>query len=315
MNKTVLITGAAGFIGSHLCEKFLQSNYKVIGMDNFLTGNPNNIALLMENANFKFIKYDVTNFIYVADRIDIILHFACPASPFDYFEHPIHTMKVDSLGTLNTLGLALKKNARYVFASTSEIYGDPEVHPQKESYWGNVNPIGPRSVYDEAKRFSEALTMAYYRRHKIDTRICRIFNTYGPNMRPHDGRVIPTFIMQMLEEKLVTIFGDGSQTRSFCFVKDLVDAIFKLATMDHLNGDVFNLGNPDEYTIKQLAEEIKLLLEAKLEIEYKTLPQDDPKRRKPDISKAKKILQWEPRITLKEGLEQTIAFFKNNHGK
>ncbi len=309
--KSVLITGASGFIGSHLCEKFLSQGYYVMGMDNFLTSSPENISHLFGNPCFDFLKYDVTHFIYVAGKVDIILHFACPASPFDYLNHPIHTMKVDSLGTLNTLGLALQKKARYIFASTSEIYGDPEQHPQKEDYWGNVNPIGPRSVYDEAKRFSEALSMAYYRTHGIDIRIARIFNTYGDRMRPNDGRVIPTFIMQTLKDEAITIFGDGSQTRSFCFVDDLVEGIFRLATTDGLNGEVFNLGNPGEYTMLELVEKIQLLLGKKTPVVFKPLPQDDPRRRRPDIEKAKTILKWSPQIALSDGLQKTIEYFKN----
>ncbi|MEW6456079.1 MAG: UDP-glucuronic acid decarboxylase family protein [Acidobacteriota bacterium] len=306
----VLITGAAGFIGSFLCERFLKEGWYVIGLDNFLTGSEENISHLFSNSNFKFYKYDVTYFIYVDEDVDLILHFACPASPLDYSNHPIHTMKVDSLGTLHTLGLAKKKRARYLFASTSEVYGDPEVHPQNEEYWGKVNPIGPRAVYDEAKRFSEALTMAYHRVHKIDVRIARIFNTYGPRMRIGDGRVIPTFIVNSLQGKSIPIFGDGTQTRSFCFIDDLVDGIYNLSVIDNLEGEVFNLGNPDEYRILDIAEKIKRITESKSEFEYHPLPQDDPKKRKPDIEKAKKILGWEPKILLDEGLKITIDWFK-----
>lgn len=306
----VLITGAAGFLGSHLCDKFLHSGYCVIGMDNFLTGSPDNINHLFKNPNFKFIKYNVTNYIYCAEDIDIILHFACPASPIDYLKLPIQTMKVDSLGTLHTLGLAKAKNARYLLASTSEIYGDPEIHPQVEEYWGNVNPIGPRSVYDEAKRFSEALTMAYKRTHDVDARIVRIFNTYGPRMRLNDGRVIPSFVSQALKNEDITIFGDGTQTRSFCFVKDLVEGIYKFSVMDGLKGKVFNLGNPDEYNMKELANIIKELTNSHSKLIHKELPKDDPKKRKPNIEKAKKHLDWYPKCTLKNGLRDTIAFFK-----
>ena len=312
--KKVLITGAAGFIGSHLCDRFIKEGFYVIGLDSFLTGSPDNIAHLIGNEKFEFIKYDVTNFIYIPDRIDIILHFACPASPIDYLNHPIHTMKVDSLGTINTLGLAKAKKARYIFASTSEIYGDPRVHPQPETYWGNVNSIGPRSVYDEAKRFSEALTMAYYRKHNLDTRIVRIFNTYGPRMRMNDGRVVPNFITQALKNEPITVYGDGTQTRSFCYVDDLVEGIFRMATMDKLNGEVSNLGNPEEYKIIDFAQLIKKLTNSKSHIVFKPLPQDDPKQRKPDITKAKKILKWKPNLELKEGLKKTIIWFKDKIG-
>jgi len=308
--KKVLITGAAGFIGSHLCDRFIREGFYVIGLDSFLTGNPGNIAHLIGNERFKFIKYDVTNFIYVPDDIDTILHFACPASPVDYLNHPIHTMKVDSLGTINTLGLAKAKKARYVFASTSEVYGDPKVHPQPETYWGNVNPIGIRSVYDEAKRFSEALTMAYYRKHKIDIRIVRIFNTYGPRMRMNDGRVVPNFITQALKNEPITVYGNGTQTRSFCYIDDLVEGIFKIAITKDLNGEVFNLGNPDEYKILDFAQIIKGLINSKSSIIFKSLPQDDPKQRKPNITKIKTTLQWEPKISLNEGLKKTINWFE-----
>jgi len=309
--KKVLITGAAGFIGSHLCDRFIKEGFYVIGMDSFLTGNPDNIAHLIGNEKFRFIKYDVTNFIYVPDDIDTILHFACPASPVDYLNHPIHTMKVDSLGTINTLGLAKAKKARYIFASTSEVYGDPRVHPQPETYWGNVNPIGIRSVYDEAKRFSEALTMAYYRKHRLDTRIVRIFNTYGPRMRMNDGRVVPNFITQALKNEPITVYGEGTQTRSFCYIDDLVEGIFRMATIDNLAGEVINLGNPDEYKIIDFAQIIKELTDSKSPIVFKPLPQDDPKQRKPDITKAKEILKWKPNLELKEGLEKTIIWFKD----
>ena len=309
--KKVLITGAAGFIGSHLCDRFIKEGFYVIGIDSFLTGSPDNIAHLIGNERFEFIKYDVTNFIYIPDEIDIILHFACPASPVDYLNHPIHTMKVDSLGTINTLGLAKAKKARYIFASTSEVYGDPQVHPQPETYWGNVNPIGPRSVYDEAKRFSEALTMAYYRKHHLDTRIVRIFNTYGPRMRMNDGRVVPNFITQALKNEPITIYGDGMQTRSFCYIDDLVEGIFKMSIAENLAGEVINLGNPDEYNIKDFAQVIKRLTHSKSSIVFKPLPQDDPKQRKPEITKVKNILRWKPNLELKEGLKKTIIWFKD----
>lgn len=308
--RKVLITGAAGFIGSHLVDKFLNEGWYVIGMDNFLTGSEENIAHQVGNPNFKFIFYNVTNYVFLADRVDLVLHFACPASPIDYLNYPIQTLKVDSLGTLNTLGFAKEKSARYVFASTSEIYGDPQVHPQTEDYWGNVNPIGPRSVYDEAKRFSESMTMAYHRKHNIDTRIVRIFNTYGPRMRLHDGRIVPNFIYQSATNEPITIYGDGSQTRSFCFVQDLVDGIYRVSDMEGLDGEVFNLGNTDEYTVKEFAEYIREMLASKSEIIYKELPEDDPKMRRPDISKARKVLGWEPKITLREGLEQTVEYFR-----
>ncbi|WP_457623764.1 UDP-glucuronic acid decarboxylase family protein [Persephonella sp.] len=307
----ILITGAAGFIGSHLCERFVNEGCFVIGLDNFLTGSPDNISHLFGKENFKFLKYDVTNYIYIEDEIDIVLHFACPASPVDYLQHPIHTMKVDSLGTLHTLGLAKSKKSRYIFAATSEIYGDPQVHPQPEDYWGNVNPVGLRSVYDEAKRFSEAMTMAYHREHNIDVRIIRIFNTYGPKMRLNDGRVIPNFIYQSLTGEDLTIYGTGEQTRSFCYIDDLIDGIYKITMKDGIEGEVFNLGNPDEYKILDLAKIILEKTSSKSGIVFKPLPTDDPKQRCPDITKAKKILNWEPKISLDEGLENTIQYFKN----
>ncbi len=310
----VLITGAAGFIGSHLCERFLKEGYEVIGLDNFLTGTPDNVAHLFENPNFKLLKYDVTNFIYVEGKIDLILHFACPASPVDYLNHPIHTMKVDSLGTLHTLGLAKAKGARYVFASTSEVYGNPEVHPQPETYWGNVNPIGPRSVYDEAKRFSEALTMAYHREHGIDVRIARIFNTYGPRMRINDGRVVPNFIYQALSGQPLTVYGDGSQTRSFCYIDDLVEGIYRISTYDGIEGEVFNLGNPEEYRILDLAKLIIELTGSSSEIVFRERPVNDPDRRKPDIGKAKTVLGWEPKVSVREGLKRTIDWFRKKMG-
>lgn len=310
MRGTVLITGGAGFIGSHLCERFLKEGFKVIALDSLLTGSLDNIAHLFEVEGFRFIRYDVTNFIYIKEEIDIVLHFACPASPQDYLKHPIHTMKVDSLGTLDTLGLAKAKGSRYLLASTSEVYGDPEVHPQPEDYWGKVNPIGPRSVYDEAKRFAEAMAMAYYREHGIDVRIARIFNTYGPRMRLDDGRVIPNFICQALRGEPLTVYGDGSQTRSFCYIDDLIEGIYRLATYEGLMGEVFNLGNPDEYTVKELAQLIINLTGSNSGIVYRPLPQDDPKRRRPDITKAMETLGWKPVIPLKEGLLKTIEYFR-----
>lgn len=306
----VLITGAAGFLGSHLCEKFLMEGHEVIGLDNFLTGTPDNVAHLFGNPRFTFFKYDVTHFIYIKDEVDLILHFACPASPVDYMEHPIHTLKVDSLGTLHTLGLAKLKRARYVLASTSEVYGNPQVHPQPETYWGHVNPIGPRSVYDEAKRFAEAMSMAYHREHGIDVRIARIFNTYGPRMRVNDGRVIPNFIYQALRNEPLTVHGDGTQTRSFCYVDDLVEGIYRLAVMEGLEGEVFNLGNPEEYTVLELAKLIVELSGSQSNIAFVDRPVDDPDRRKPDITKAKKVLGWEPTTPLREGLLKTISWFR-----
>ncbi|MHC2995229.1 MAG: SDR family oxidoreductase [Candidatus Atribacteria bacterium] len=308
--KKILITGAAGFIGSHLCDRFIKEGFYVIGVDSFLTGSPANIAHLIGNERFKFIKYDVTNFIYIPDEIDIILHFACPASPVDYLNHPIHTMKVDSLGTINTLGLAKAKKAMYIFASTSEVYGDPQVHPQPETYWGNVNPIGPRSVYDEAKRFSEALTMAYHRKHNLDTRIVRIFNTYGSRMRINDGRVVPNFITQALKNEPITVYGDGTQTRSFCYIDDLIEGIFKIAIMKNIDGEVFNLGNPEEYKIIDFANIIKKLTHSKSLIIFETLPQDDPIRRCPNITLAIGKLKWQPKINLKQGIEKVVDYFK-----
>lgn len=308
--RTVLITGGAGFLGSHLTDKFLIEGWNVIVLDNLITGSINNISHLIGKENFKFIKYDVTDYLFFEENIDLILHFACPASPFDYFKHPIHTMKVDSLGTLNTLGLARNKNARYVFASTSEIYGSPLVHPQTEDYWGNVNPVGIRSVYDEAKRFSEAMCMAYYREHGIDIRISRIFNTYGTRMKLTDGRVIPTFISQALSGKDITIFGDGSHTRSFCYVDDLTKGIYDLSDADELKGSVLNLGNPDEFTIKSLAEVIISITGSGSKIIYTDIPEDDPPIRKPDISKAKELLGFSPVISLEDGLKNIIPWFQ-----
>src|SRR5713226_6637054 len=308
MKQRVVITGAAGFIGSHLSETLLDRDYAVIGIDNLLTGDTANIATLV-NRNFTFIKHDITNYIYIDGPVDFVLHWASPASPIDYLELPIPTLKVGALGTHNTLGLAKDKKASFILASTSECYGDPLVHPQKEDYWGNVNPIGPRGVYDEAKRFAEAMTMAYHRYHKVDTKIVRIFNTYGPRMRLRDGRVVPAFIGQALAGKPLTVFGDGSQTRSFCYVSDLIDGIFKLAMSDY--HEPVNIGNPREMTIKQFAEEIIRITGARSTIEYKPLPVDDPKVRQPDISRAKKVLSWEPKIQFEQGIKETIEYFRN----
>ncbi|MFN7065611.1 MAG: UDP-glucuronic acid decarboxylase family protein [Aquificaceae bacterium] len=307
----VLITGIAGFIGSHLFEKFLREGFFVIGMDNFLTGSPDNIAHLFGNKNFHFIHYNVINYVYVEGPVDIVVHLACPASPVDYMNHPIHTMKVDSLGTLNTLGLAKLKGAKYVFASSSEVYGSAQVHPQREDYWGYVNPTGPRSVYDEAKRFSEALCMAYHREHGLDVRIARIFNTYGPRMRRKDGRVIPTFIEKALKREGIPIHGDGSQTRSFCYIEDLVEGLFKLSLTEGLNGEVVNLGNPEEISIRELAEKIIRICGHTSELILLPPRPDDPPRRCPDIGKAKRLLGWEPKVDLEEGLKRTVEWFKS----
>ncbi len=301
-----LITGGAGFLGSHLCEYLLGKGHEVICMDNLITGTVNNIAHLRQEE-VSFIKHDVTNYIYVDGPLDYILHFASPASPLDYLEYPIQTLKVGSLGTHKALGLALEKKAVFLLASTSEVYGDPLIHPQPETYWGNVNPVGPRGVYDEAKRFAEALTMAYHRFHGVETRIVRIFNTYGPRMRPQDGRAIPTFIPQALRGEPLTVFGDGSQTRSFCFVSDLVDGIYRLLISD--TTDPVNIGNPDERTIMDLAELILELTGSRSKISSNPLPKNDPKVRQPDIHVAREKLSWQPTIDLREGLEKTIAWF------
>lgn len=303
-----LITGGAGFLGSHLCDRFIKEGHEVIALDNFITGNRDNIAHLLGNPKFRVIVHDISNPIEVPDLIDNVLHFASPASPVDYLDHPIPTMKVGALGTHNSLGLAKRHKARYFLASTSEIYGDPHVHPQTESYWGNVNTIGPRSVYDEAKRFAEAMTMAYHREHKVDTHIIRIFNTYGPRMQLNDGRVVPNFMYQALRGEPMTIFGDGSQTRSFCYVSDLVEGIYRLLFKDF--HEPVNLGNPAEITIKQFAEEIRKLAGSKSEIIYHPLPQDDPKQRKPDITRAKTVLGWEPVVGREEGLKKTMEYFQ-----
>jgi dTDP-glucose 4,6-dehydratase len=306
----IVITGAAGFIGSHLSETLLDRGHSVIGIDNLLTGNMANIAHLMDRAkhDFLFIKHDVTNYIHVDGKVDAIFHWASPASPIDYLELPIPTLKVGALGTHKALGLAKEKKARFVLASTSEVYGDPLEHPQKETYWGNVNPTGPRGVYDEAKRFAEAMTMAYHRYHKVDTKIVRIFNTYGPRMRLKDGRAVPAFMSQALRGEDITIFGSGQQTRSFCYVSDLVDGIIKLMESDV--NDPVNIGNPHEMTIEQIAREILRLTGASSKLVYRPLPEDDPKVRQPDITRARTLLKWEPKVGLEEGLTKTLDYFK-----
>jgi len=304
-----LITGGAGFIGSHLCDRLIANGFKIICIDNLITGNINNVKHLLKNKKFEFIKHNISKPIKIKGRIDYILHFASPASPVDYLNYPIQTLKVGSLGTHNTLGLAKEKKAKFILASTSEVYGDPLVHPQKENYWGNVNPIGIRGCYDESKRFAEAIVMAYKRVHKIDTRIVRIFNTYGPRMRGKDGRVIPNFISQALEGKALTVYGDGTRTRSFCYVDDLIDGIYKLINAS-INEPV-NLGNPGEFTILELAKIVIRLTNSKSKIVFKVLPQDDPKQRRPDISKAKNKLHWQPKIKLEKGLNRTINWFRN----
>lgn len=307
--KTVLISGAAGFLGSHLCDRFILEGFNVIGIDNLITGNINNISHLYENPSFKFIEHDITKFIDINENIDYILHFASPASPIDYLKIPIQTLKVGSLGTHNMLGIAKAKKARILIASTSEVYGDPLEHPQKETYYGNVNTIGERGVYDEAKRFSESLVMAYKRMHGMETRIVRIFNTYGPRMRMNDGRVIPAFIGQCLRGDSITVFGDGSQTRSFCYVEDQIDGIFRLLFSDY--SLPVNIGNPTEISILRLTEEIKKLTESNSKLIYKELPQNDPLKRKPDISLAKKVLDWSPKVDREIGFKKTIEYFKN----
>jgi len=303
-----LITGGAGFLGSHLCELFLSRGHEVICMDNFITGSPDNIKHLFGREGFTFIKQDVTQYIHIDGPLDYVLHFASPASPIDYLEKPIQTLKVGSLGTHKTLGVAKDKGARYLIASTSEVYGDPLIHPQKEDYWGNVNPVGPRGVYDEAKRFAEAMTMAYHRFHGVQTRIVRIFNTYGERMRVNDGRVVPAFISQALRNEPLTVFGDGSQTRSFCYVSDLIEGIYRLLMSDEVQPT--NIGNPSEMTVLQFAEEIKRLTGTTAPIEFRALPEDDPKIRRPDITKARQILKWEPVVPLEEGLSRTIDYFR-----
>lgn len=308
----VLITGGAGFIGSHLADRFIQEGYEVICIDNLITGDIDNITHIRDEK-FTFIHYDVTNYIYVEGKIDYILHFASPASPMDYHSFPIQTLKVGSLGTHKALGLAKSKGARFLLASTSEVYGDPLIHPQREDYWGNVNPVGPRGVYDEAKRFAEALTMAYNRYHGVETRIARIFNTYGPRMRLNDGRAIPTFMVQALKEEDITVFGDGTQTRSFCYIDDMVDGIYRLLHSD-VNAPV-NLGNPEEKTVLEMAKDIIRTTKSKSKIVFKTLPEDDPKIRQPDISKAIALLGWSPKIGLAEGLLNTLSYFENKLNK
>lgn len=303
----ILVTGGAGFLGSHLCDRLLAEGHEVVAMDNLITGSTDNIAHLAGNQNFTFIKHNITNYIYIQGNLDAILHFASPASPVDYLELPIQTLKVGSLGTHNALGLALAKGARLLLASTSEIYGDPQIHPQTEDYWGHVNPIGPRGVYDEAKRFAEAMTMAYHRSHGVETRIVRIFNTYGPRMRLADGRVVPNFVAQALRGEPLTVYGDGSQTRSFCYVSDLVDGIYRLLLSDE--AEPVNIGNPAETSILQFAEKINEFTQNQGGIVFKPLPKDDPKQRKPNIAKARRILQWEPQISLDDGMKTTIEWF------
>jgi dTDP-glucose 4,6-dehydratase len=304
----ILITGAAGFLGSHLCERFLDEGHAVVGMDNYITANTDNIAHLFGREGFRFIEHNVTDYIYVEGALDGILHFASPASPVDYLEHPIPTLKVGSLGTHKALGLAKAKGARFLLASTSEVYGDPQVHPQPESYWGHVNPVGPRGVYDEAKRFAEAMTMAYHRYHGIETRIVRIFNTYGPRMRPSDGRVVSNFIVQALRGDPISLYGEGSQTRSFCYVDDLVDGIYRLFFSERV--EPTNIGNPNEFTIRELAELVLEMTGSDSELAELPLPADDPKVRRPDITVARAVLDWEPKVELRAGLARTIPYFR-----
>ena len=304
----VLVTGAAGFLGSHLCDRLLAQGHRVVGMDNFVTGSSANVADLRDHRDFQFVLHDVTNFIEVQGPLDGVLHFASPASPVDYLELPIQTLKVGSLGTHKALGLAKAKRARFLLASTSEVYGDPLVHPQPETYWGNVNPVGPRGVYDEAKRFAEALTMAYHRYHGVDTRLVRIFNTYGPRMRPNDGRVVSNFIVQALKGEPLTVYGDGSQTRSFCYVDDLIDGIVRL--FERGDPEPTNIGNPNEFTVRQLAEVVLQLTDSRSQIVERPLPVDDPKVRQPDIARARATLGWEPAVSLEQGLQHTIEYFR-----
>ena len=304
----IAVTGGAGFLGSHLCDRLLAEGHDVIAIDNLLTGNPRNIAHLAPEKRFRFLRHDITHFIFVDGPVDAVMHFASPASPIDYLELPIQTLKVGSLGTHNALGLAMAKGARFLLASTSECYGDPLVHPQPETYWGNVNPIGPRGVYDEAKRFAEAMTMAYQRHHGVETRIVRIFNTYGERMRPRDGRVVPALISQALVGEPMTVFGDGSQTRSFCYVSDLIEGIYRLLLSEEK--EPVNIGNPAELTVLDFAKTIQKLTATKSEIVYRPLPVDDPKVRQPDITKARARLGWEPKVKLEEGLGRTIEYFR-----
>ncbi len=304
----VVITGAAGFLGSHLTDRFLADGHHVVGIDNFITGRPENLAHLMGDERFRFVRHDVSQYIFVDGAIDGVLHFASPASPIDYLEMPIQTLKVGSLGTHNALGLAKAKGARFFLASTSEVYGDPLVHPQPETYWGNVNPVGPRGVYDEAKRFAEAITMAYHTYHGLETRIVRIFNTYGPRMRPQDGRVVSNFIVQALKGQPLTVYGDGLQSRSFCYYSDLVEGIYRLFHSDRV--DPTNIGNPGEFTMLELAEQVLALTGSASRVVHRELPVDDPKVRKPDLTVARAVLQWEPKVPLQEGLEHTIAYFR-----
>ncbi len=314
MQKRVIITGAAGFVGSHLAERFIEDEWEVLGIDNFLTSTPDNLRNLKNNPRFRFVEADVVNLdpdSLLDFEPSLVMHMASPASPVDYFNMPIETMLVNSMGTKNMLDLAKKAEARFLFASTSEVYGDPEIHPQPETYWGNVNPIGPRAVYDEAKRYGEAMTMAYRRLYGMDIRIVRIFNTYGPRMRPNDGRVVSNFITQALTGKKLTIYGDGSQTRSFGYVADTVEGIFRLATYEGLEGEVVNIGNPAEITVKELAEIIMKLIPTAAGIEYLPPVPDDPRKRRPDITKARKLLNWEPKVPLEEGLKKTIEYFKD----
>lgn len=307
--ETAVVTGGAGFLGSHLCDKLLKEGLRVVCIDNLITGNINNIAHLAGKENFNFIKHDVTNYIFIPGKANFILHFASPASPVDYLQLPIQTLKVGSLGTHKALGLAKEKKARFLLASTSEVYGDPDVHPQPEEYWGNVNPIGPRGVYDEAKRFSEALTMAYQRYHNVETRIARIFNTFGTRMRAKDGRAIPNFIMQALRNEPITVYGDGSQTRSFCYITDQVDGLFKLLMSDE--NEPVNIGNPEEISVLEIAKEIIKLTKSKSKIIFEELPVNDPKVRQPDISKARQKIGWKPIVNREDGLIDTIEYFKN----
>lgn len=308
----VVITGAAGFLGSHLSDRFLADGHEVVGVDNLITGHTDNIAHLMSNPRFRFVQHDVSTYVDVPGPFEGVLHLASPASPVDYLELPIQTLKVGSLGTHNALGLAKAKRARFLIASTSEVYGDPLEHPQRESYWGNVNPIGPRGVYDEAKRFAEAITMAYHRVHGLDTRIVRIFNTYGPRMRPRDGRVVSNFIVQALNGEPITVYGDGAQTRSFCYVDDEIEGIYSL----FMRGDSepTNIGNPDEYSVNQLASLVQEIVGGNTRVEHRPLPQDDPKKRRPDISRARSLLGWEPRVPVREGLRRTVEYFRGLMG-